>query len=699
MTTNFNSLKWKKGCFHVHTPASNDYGFEDIQKSKAPESEEEKEERIQLMKSKYIENRSLKPHDFLMKFINKNYNFIVVTDHQSFEFIGKLRQSLDELRTLDTSLDFEIFPGIEVNLNGFHAELIFDPEIDLEILRTLIIKLNFESITGDSGKDFPWDVEKSEKKLIIWDSVEKIVDLFLRIENIDYMLGFPHVKINSGIGTIDITTRNQIIRDHRAIFGLLPKNIQYKNSLNDEFQYKGVIPIVITSDYHGINEKKIASTWIKLEKYSIKSLRQCLFDPESRIRLEEPIEITYPYISRLTCPGLYFGNSTFIFSPHINVIIGGRGTGKSAICEFIFFLLGKLDSVWKSADKDEKKYIIKIISKMNHIIGRNAILELRLENFRSDYPQILIRRELKYQTEDILLDYHIDEILSSKILLSHESKPIPFNILKKELITFSDMYFQEEFQLFANKPDFALKILHRFFEKNPKFETSEITKEIELVLSEITQDEEKIKNGYNYDPPIDPYIIFNKIEEVKKAIKELKKNKMVKVTKEEEKIQLAHTDWVKLKSINKSNRESEKNLEKKMKEIQNQLSDILIEEIEFTNFPQEIKAFNLAEIQKLNQKRVEIAQNFKLSIQNTISNLKSQSISLDDNKNLMKKKWNHIKKKHTESYEVFQKKRADLALFNDKLNHNNTQILELQEKKKKKSKKNKINLKFRKKTF
>lgn len=105
-------------------------------------------------------------------------------------------------------------------------------------------------------------------------------------------------------------------------------------------------------------------TWIKMSEPSIESLRQAFLDPPSRIRLPEVIAMdknpgdlsNFPYIKSIKIEGAEFLNDQEIhFSPNKNSLIGGRGSGKSTVLEYLRLALGKEDSEQGSKAERVKK--------------------------------------------------------------------------------------------------------------------------------------------------------------------------------------------------------------------------------------------------------------------------------------------------------------------------------------------------------
>ena len=98
--------KWWKVDFHLHSPGSYDYGHG---------SEAQK---------------NITPEEYLLECMKKELDCIVVTDHNTFDWIPKLRLALEKLKSDQTEgfREITVFPGIELNVQGnIHLLGIFDP--------------------------------------------------------------------------------------------------------------------------------------------------------------------------------------------------------------------------------------------------------------------------------------------------------------------------------------------------------------------------------------------------------------------------------------------------------------------------------------------------------------------------------------------------------------------------------------------
>jgi len=102
------------------------------------------------------------------------------------------------------------------------------------------------------------------------------------------------------------------------------------------------IPSIIeSSDAKRIEEIGERFTYIKLSSFLLEALRQAFIDPESRIRLPHELEKEeYTRVIGFETVGANFLSNTKIhFNYNSQCLIGGRGTGKSAILETLRYVM------------------------------------------------------------------------------------------------------------------------------------------------------------------------------------------------------------------------------------------------------------------------------------------------------------------------------------------------------------------------
>jgi DNA repair ATPase RecN len=143
-------------------------------------------------------------------------------------------------------------------------------------------------------------------------------------------------------------------------------------------------------------DDRSATCWIKMSEVSIEGLRQAFLDPGSRIRLNptegelEPEE--HAELVALTWEGGFLDGAAVHFNPNLNVLVGGRGTGKSTVVESIRSVLA-LDAVGDEARKTHEgivRQVLKNGTKISLLVRahRPAVREYRIERTIPNPPLV-----------------------------------------------------------------------------------------------------------------------------------------------------------------------------------------------------------------------------------------------------------------------------------------------------------------------
>ena len=96
------------------------------------------------------------------------------------------------------------------------------------------------------------------------------------------------------------------------------------------------IPFTFGSDTHDAAVEAVGM-WVKMAEPSLTCLRQLVFEPQLRISRKLPSEPTHGRIVGFTTTHGIYGDQRFRFSPNLNVLLGGRGAGKSAAIDLLRF--------------------------------------------------------------------------------------------------------------------------------------------------------------------------------------------------------------------------------------------------------------------------------------------------------------------------------------------------------------------------
>jgi chromosome segregation protein len=277
----------------------------------------------------------------------KGIQAIAVTDHHDFAFFPYIKRAasgeLDDAgQPVPQTERLIVFPGIELTLASppCQALLILDSTFPENLLSGVITSL---SISANP------DTESKTANIVpIPQTVaENFKALYERLSSLDYVrdrfIVFPHVT-DGGHKTLLRSGFADFYKSMPCVGGYLDGpvsqlgrgNMDITSGKNREYGFKS-IALIQTSDNRKATHEDLGkhTTWIKWAEPSAEALRQACLAKESRISQETPV---LPPISITT---LDVSNSKFLgrvylsFNQQYNALIGGRGTGKSTVLEYL----------------------------------------------------------------------------------------------------------------------------------------------------------------------------------------------------------------------------------------------------------------------------------------------------------------------------------------------------------------------------
>lgn len=242
-----------------------------------------------------------------------------------------------------------VYPGVELSFGagvggkyGLHVLAIFPFNWDVEQINRTIDKL----LDDEAGEPLVYpDGQHRDLK-----PKETLQECLRRLrEETDCLLIFPHP--NNSKGLFDSFRYKEAAEILAAVFPEAVEELTDENrkrlldtgkiSANDLAR----IACVRSSDNHSIEEVgtkcqsdgSARATYLKLSTLDdLRAIRLALRDHEILVRLDEKPEPAYPRLEAVEVDGSGFlGNLRLSLSPDLNVLIGGRGVGKSALLEVI----------------------------------------------------------------------------------------------------------------------------------------------------------------------------------------------------------------------------------------------------------------------------------------------------------------------------------------------------------------------------
>lgn len=189
-------------------------------------------------------------------------------------------------------------------------------------------------------------------------------------------------------------------------------------------------------------EDRTATCWIKMSEVSIEGLRQAFLDPGSRIRLnptEGKLEPeAHTELLSISWQGGFLDGAMVRFNPNLNVLVGGRGTGKSTIVESIRAVLG-LDPIGDEARKAHEGIV-------RHVLRSGTKISLRV---RAHRPAVR--------------EYTIERTLPNPPLVKDAGGEVS-TLLPRDLLPRLEVYGQHEISELTRSREKRTRLLDRFLE-------------------------------------------------------------------------------------------------------------------------------------------------------------------------------------------------------------------------------------------
>ena len=152
------------------------------------------------------------------------------------------------------------------------------------------------------------------------------------------------------------------------------------------------------SDTHNFSDSAFGTfTWIKMDKPSINGLKLALIDGTVSVNRKmhaDPNRHAPHYLEELKiCKAKHIGRTEPLncrFSPFLNAIIGGRGSGKSTLVEFMRLSLQRVAELPESLEKGTRQYFD--VKEVNSLLIENSTISLI-------YRKGEVRYRLKWSAE------------------------------------------------------------------------------------------------------------------------------------------------------------------------------------------------------------------------------------------------------------------------------------------------------------
>lgn len=355
---------------------------------------------------------------------------IAVTDHY------RVRTS-ETLRKLAQESALFVFPGFEaVTKEGVHLLCLFTPD-------TPLVKL--ERYLGDCGVHDESKASPTGK----YDTTE----LLDEAQKWGALCIAAHVAGQGGLlRELDGQARINAWRHPHLLACSLPGPVKDAPEglrpilQNKDAQHQRERPIAILNANDVSRPEDLANPssfcWIKMSDISIEGLRQAFIDPASRIRLaHDPIPEDHAEFVAIAWQGGFLDGSAIHFNENLNVLIGGRGTGKSTVVESMRYVLG-LEPLGEEARKAHEGII-------RQVLRGGTKVSLLVRSHRPAKREYLIERTIP----------------NPPVVRDNTGKVI--TLAPADIAPQAEVYGQHEISELTKSPEKLTRLLERFVDRDP----------------------------------------------------------------------------------------------------------------------------------------------------------------------------------------------------------------------------------------
>lgn len=334
----------------------------------------------------------------------KGLGAIAITDHHDFAFFPYVKSAAAaEIDATGNSIPEEdqlvVFPGIELTLSSppCQAILLLDANFDEAKLGDILTALTIDAAPDANSKLASVDSVSPT-------SVTGLNDLEERLNQHKWLKGkfviLPNVT-DGGYKSIFREGFDKHYKEMHCVGGYIDgdyskTSVGKKTILEGRQQNHGYRPIAVfqTSDNRKRDHSDLGahSTYVKWSEPTAEALRQACLAKESRLSLTEPELPNLSITSLSVTNSKFLGSIDLDLNQQYNAIIGGRGTGKSTILEYLRW--GLCDQPVEGEDVDN------VQSKRKNLIDNTLEQfdgEVHVEFLLNDVKHIVKRNSKKQE--------------------------------------------------------------------------------------------------------------------------------------------------------------------------------------------------------------------------------------------------------------------------------------------------------------
>lgn len=383
------------------------------------------------------------------KAVEQGIEVLAVTDHNDVSGVGPIQAVARERGVF-------VFPGFELSSKeGIHVLCLYGPETPVEQLNRFLGQFDLTTpgpSNAPCGKSFSeiLALVRHQNGLSIAAHATNKKGLFRALDG-DARAGawrdgnLSAIQIPGMVEDLPPEIR-EIVKN---------RNPDYARTLQLEPDL--AIAVVNAKDVASPDDlaHPSATCWVKMSEVGIEGLRQAFLDPGSRIRLEDPTPEKHAELIEMRWEGGFLRDVQCRFNSNLNVLVGGRGAGKSTVIESLRYVLD-LEPLGQEARVNHEGIV-------GHALKSGTKVSLVV---RSRHPSV--RRYLIERT-----------VPNPPIVRDAETRDV-LNVSVADVFPRVEVYGQHEVSELARSPQKLTQLLERFMAPDESFASQKRKLALEL---------------------------------------------------------------------------------------------------------------------------------------------------------------------------------------------------------------------------
>lgn len=453
--------EFHKSIFHLHTPASHDYYLyekykdtynnltdSDLYDIAVNEKLLINKEKLEFDKKIFTSDKEFISYLLIAdKIIKGKIKTVVVSDHNTIDGYEKLKTAIAVYTTSKTTTCYpEVILGIEIScadLNHVVAMVDYKMKKDLE---------NFV-------QEYIMDKEKG--------TYLSSIDV---IKKIDEISGFSYI---AHINSSNIFNGNSLSMAYKEkLFSLTSLNLIGISKIDEREKIQSMLKtitrkhfnFILDNDSHCIDTILDKVMWLKGTKSDFRIIKDLIRDYDITVSIDGPSK-SNNYLESIVIendkenfivPKNNTEKYTIInFSPSLNCIIGGRGSGKSTILNIIQFILSFQIYTKENLEMICKHKKIWLIYKYNNVEYMIKLIPPKKEFFDDDIMKCFTKIPDGYTTysfkpaldEDDIKKYTVRDYMKIYIVNESSNKNINITEYRESKITLLEKLFKKAYSI------------------------------------------------------------------------------------------------------------------------------------------------------------------------------------------------------------------------------------------------------------